>query len=164
MYSYHHSFNHKEHTMNRVILLGHLFTDPYIKQPEHKSRFAFFLLLTEEHWIDAKGVQKEILNWHKVVVFRSKLVDWCDQNLKKGAKVIVEGQLYNRKQNNKSGEAFYTSEVIIGHGYGHITSLSPLPVNQEDAADAEDKIALQRASAQHASSTQQFSPVTLERC
>jgi single stranded DNA-binding protein len=119
-------------------------------------------LLTEEHWVDAKGVQKEILNWHKVVVFRSKLVDWCEQNLKKGAKVIVEGQLYNRKHNNKSGDTFYASEVIIGHGYGHITPLSPLPVNQQDAADAEDRIAVQCATAQHPSSTHEFSSLVLE--
>lgn len=138
--------------MNRVILLGHVFTDLYVKQLENKPKCALFVLLTEEKWVDAKGTQKEIANWHKIVLFKPKLIDWCEQQLKKGAKIIVEGKLYNRRQKNKDGQNYYTSEVVIDYSYGHITNLSPLPVHQEDGVEGEDKIALQQASAQHPSS------------
>ena len=141
--------------MNRVILLGNVGKDPEIRASKSKVLMAVFTLATDTRWMDTKGEPKQKTDWHKVVVFKPKLVSWCEQYLKKGAKVIVEGQFHNRKQLTQDGEDFYSSEIVIGAGYGCITSLSPLPTDSQESEENEDRVAVQQASAQHSSAIQQ---------
>src|SRR5687768_12207463 len=135
--------------MNRVILIGNLGMDPVLRQSKTNDTFVVFTLATEEHWVNAQGEKQKRIDWHKVVVFRPKLIEWCCLYLKKGAKVVVEGTLCNHKYKNPEGQEFNASEIIIGRGYGHITCLSPLPRKKEEGSEAEDvqdRIAGQKAS------------------
>lgn len=85
------------------------------------------MIATNEHWVDAKGEKKSKTDWHKIVVFRPTLVDFCQRFLKKGANLVIEGKLSSRKYLNADGVEIRTNEIVIGSGYGFITNLSPLP-------------------------------------
>ena len=54
--------------------------------------------LLSETWRDrSSGERKEKTEWHRVVVFNENIVKVCEQYLRKGAKVYIEGAIQTRK-------------------------------------------------------------------
>ncbi len=105
-------------SVNKVILIGNLGRDPEIKQLPSGSSLANLSIATSETWRDkASGERKEKTEWHRVVVFNEGLVRICEQYLKKGAKVYLEGQLETRKWQDKDGVDKYSTEVVL-RNYG----------------------------------------------
>ena len=52
-----------------------------------------------------------------MAIFAEGLVRICEQYLKKGSKVFIEGALQTRKWQDQSGNDRYSTEVVI-QGYG----------------------------------------------
>lgn len=106
--------------MNRVLLIGNIGKTPEIRELEDKSHYAVMYLATNERWIDSKGVQQTRTDWHRIVVFREKLVDFIRDYLRQGSRIMIEGKIQNRKCLNDDGTEVTVSEVIIskkGPGY-----------------------------------------------
>ncbi|MEN8236222.1 MAG: single-stranded DNA-binding protein [Pseudomonadota bacterium] len=125
--------------MNRVLLVGNIGATPVIRETDEKSRYAVFYLATDDKWFDAKGVPQTRTDWHRVVVFRDKLVDFIGKFLKKGARVIVEGKLQNRKFVGDDGTEGSITEVLVSKkGPGFVTWLhSPLAPVVSKSQEAE---------------------------
>jgi single-strand DNA-binding protein len=120
--------NNQEKTMagsvNKVILVGNLGRDPEVKQLGSGSSVANLSVATSETWRDkASGERKEKTEWHRVVIFSEGLVRICEQYLKKGAKVYLEGQLETRKYTDKDGVERYTTEVVLRNFGSTLTML-----------------------------------------
>ena len=111
-------------SVNKVILIGNLGRDPEIKQMPSGSSLANLSIATSETWRDkASGERKEKTEWHRVVVFNEGLVRICEQYLKKGAKVYLEGALETRKWQDKDGNDKYSTEVVLRNFNATLTML-----------------------------------------
>lgn len=110
-------------SVNKVILIGNIGNDPEIKTMQSGDRVANFSVATSESWKDkATGERKERTEWHRVVVFNQGLMNVCENYLKKGSKVYVEGQVETRNY-EKDGQKIYTTEIVLRPFRGEITML-----------------------------------------
>ena len=102
-------------SLNKVLLIGRLGTDPDIKQMVNGKSVARLSLATSNTWKDKNtGEKKEKTEWHRVVIFNEGLVNVVQQYVKKGAQVYIEGQLTTRKwKDEKSGLDRYSTEVVL---------------------------------------------------
>ena len=100
-------------TVNKVILIGNLGSDPEVKTTPQGAQVANFSLATSEAWTDkASGEKKEKAEWHRLVLWR-RLAEIAGQYLKKGAKIYIEGKLETRSWEDKEGQKRYTTEVVV---------------------------------------------------
>ncbi len=102
--------------INKVILIGHVGKDPEVRYMPNGGAVANLTLATSESWRDKQsGEQKEITEWHRVVIF-GKLAEIAGEYLRKGSQVYIEGQLRTRKWQDQSGQDRYTTEVAVNVG------------------------------------------------
>jgi single-strand DNA-binding protein len=111
-------------SVNKVILVGNLGADPDIRTTQQGSKIANLSVATSESWKDRNtGEKKENTQWHRIVIFSEPLAGLCEQYLKKGSKVYVEGQLETRKWTDQNGQDKYTTEVVLRPFKGELTFL-----------------------------------------
>lgn len=111
-------------SVNKVMLIGNLGKDPEVKTMQNGSKVCNLSIATSESWKDkASGERKEKTEWHRVVVFNENIINVCENYLKKGAKVFVEGQLETRKWTDQSGAEKYSTEVVLRQFRGELTML-----------------------------------------
>jgi single-strand DNA-binding protein len=96
--------------VNKVILVGHLGSDPEIRYTQGGTPVGNFRLATTERWVNKSGEKGERTEWHRIVVW-GKLAEICSEYLKKGKQVYVEGRLQTRQWQDKDGNTRYTTEV-----------------------------------------------------
>ena len=111
-------------SLNKVLLIGRLGADPEIKQMVNGKSVARLSLATSQSWKDKNtGEKKEKTEWHTIAVFSEGLVRLCEQYLKKGSKVYIEGALQTRKWQDKDGADRYTTEIAIKNYGGTLIML-----------------------------------------
>lgn len=118
--------------LNRVQLFGRLGTTPEIRQSKTGDKVATFRMATSDKWKDrASGEQKERTEWHTVVVW-TPLADTVQRFLRKGRRVMVEGNLRTRKWQDQSGTDRYATEVVLS---GHDARLTLIDFEDGPAGD-----------------------------
>lgn len=111
-------------SVNKVILVGNLGADPEIRSFQNGDRVCNFSIATSESWKDkATGERKERTEWHRISVYNQGLMNVCENYLKKGSKVYIEGQLETRKWQDNNGQERYTTEVSLRPYRGELTML-----------------------------------------
>ena len=111
-------------SVNKVILIGNLGADPEIRSLNSGDRVANLRIATSETWRDrSSGERKEKTEWHRVVVFNENIVKVCEQYLRKGAKVYVEGSIQTRKWSDQSGVEKFSTEIVLQKFRGELTML-----------------------------------------
>ena len=111
---------------NKVTLIGNLGDDPVSRAMPSGSEVSNFSVATSKRWKDKNtGESKEATEWHRVAAF-GKLAEICNQWLRKGAQVFIEGELRTRSW-EKDGQKHYTTEVIADQ-------MKMLGKKREDAA------------------------------
>ena len=127
-------------SVNKVILIGHLGRDPEIRRTGNGDPIANLRVATSEHWRDKQsGERREKTEWHSVVVFNEALAKVCEQYLRKGSKVYLEGQLQTREWDDKrDGIKRYTTEVVLQRFRGEITILDSREEGERRAANTGD--------------------------
>lgn len=101
-------------SVNKVILVGNLGSDPEVKSFSNGGRIANFRIATSESWTDkASGERKERTEWHSIAVRNDGLISVIERYLRKGSKVYIEGQLQTRKWQDQSGNDRYSTEVVL---------------------------------------------------
>ena len=98
-------------SVNKVILIGNLGSDPEVKYTPSGSAVANFNIATNESWTSKDGKKEERTEWHKIVVW-NKLAELCGEYLSKGRPVYIEGRLQTREWNDKDGNKRYTTEIV----------------------------------------------------
>ena len=110
-------------SVNKVILVGNLGNDPEVRTMQSGDKVVNLSIATSESWKDkATGERKEKTEWHRVVVFNQGLVNVCENYLKKGSKLYIEGQLETRSW-EQDGQKKYTTEVVLRPYRGELTML-----------------------------------------
>lgn len=102
--------------VNKVILVGNLGQDPEVRYLPNGGAVTNITLATSESWRDKQtGENKEITEWHRVVLF-GKLAEVAGEYLRKGSQVYIEGQLRTRKWQDQGGQDRYTTEIVVNVG------------------------------------------------
>lgn len=121
-------------SINKVILVGNLGSDPEIRNTQNGAKIANFSIATSESWKDKQtGERREKTEWHRIVVFNEGLAGIVERFLKKGSKVYVEGSLQTRKWTGNDGIEKYTTEVVLQGFNGNLTMLDTKQDQQNDA-------------------------------
>ncbi|MFB0526227.1 MAG: single-stranded DNA-binding protein [bacterium] len=98
-------------TVNKVILIGRLGSDPELRYTPNGDAVANFRIATNRVWKDREGNQQERTEWHRIVAWR-KLAERCGEYLRKGSHVYIEGRLETRSWEDKNGNRRYVTEII----------------------------------------------------
>jgi len=98
-------------SVNKVVLMGHLATDPELKATSNGSAMARFKIATNRDWKSSDGEKHESTDFHKVVAWK-KLAEIAGQYLRKGAGVYLEGRLTNHKYQDKEGVDRTMTEIV----------------------------------------------------
>ena len=110
-------------SVNKAIILGNLGKDPELRHTPGGKAVATLRIATNEVWTDQSGERQERTEWHTVVVW-GRQAENCNQYLKKGRSVYIEGRLSTRKWQDKEGKDRYSTEIVadrvqfIGGGTG----------------------------------------------
>ncbi len=99
--------------INKVILVGNLGKDPEVRYMPSGGAVANLTIATSESWKDkATGEQKELTEWHRVVMF-GRLGEIAGEYLKKGSQVYIEGKLKTEKYQDKaSGQDRFSTKIV----------------------------------------------------
>ncbi|CEG08753.1 Helix-destabilizing protein [Afipia felis] len=123
-------------SVNKVILVGNLGSDPEIKRTQDGRPIANLSVATSESWRDKNsGERKEKTEWHRVVIFSEPLCKVVEQYLKKGAKIYLEGSLVTRKWQDKDGKDKYSTEVVL-QGFNSVLTMLDGRSGNGDSSDA----------------------------
>jgi len=110
-------------SLNKVMLIGNLGADPEIRSFQNGGRVCNLRIATSENWKDKDGNRQERTEWHTVAIFSEGLVNVCENYLRKGSKVFIEGQLQTRKWQDQSGNDRYSTEIVLRGFNGTLTML-----------------------------------------
>lgn len=98
--------------LNRVQLIGRLGKDPEGKFTPTGKKVAHFSVAISNHWKTKEGEAKEYTEWVNVEAW-GRLGEVCQEYLKKGSLVFVEGRLKTDRYEDKGDVKFYTKVVAL---------------------------------------------------
>lgn len=97
-------------SLNRAQLIGNVTREPEVRMAG-SQKVATFSIATNLVWTDQSGQKKERAEFHNVVAWR-KLAEICEQYIKKGMKVYVEGRMQTRDWEGEDGVKRYRTEIV----------------------------------------------------
>jgi single-strand DNA-binding protein len=97
--------------LNKLMIIGHLGRDPEMRYTPSGRPVTTFSVATSRTWNSADGERHEETEWFNVVAWGS-LAEVCNQHLKKGQQVYVEGRLQTRRWEDGDGNKHFTTEVV----------------------------------------------------
>ncbi len=99
--------------INKVILVGNLGKDPELRYTPNGTAVASFSLATSSRWKDSSGEFQEKTEWHRIIAW-GRQAEVCNEYLKKGSQVYVEGRIQYRSFDDKDGNKKFVTEIIVG--------------------------------------------------
>lgn len=99
-------------SVNKVILIGNLTRDPEMKQTQNGQAVTTFGIATNREWTTTGSERKKSTEFHEVVAW-ARLAEICNQYLRKGKLVYLEGYLKTRSWESESGEKRFRTEVVL---------------------------------------------------
>ena len=123
--------------LNRVQLIGRLGKDPESKYTPSGKKVAHFSLAVSQRW-KTGAETKEYTEWVNIEAW-GRLGEVCQEYLKKGSLVYLEGRLKTEKYEDKGGETkYYTKVVALSLQFlDKKDKDEPMMTVEEDAADYE---------------------------
>jgi single-strand DNA-binding protein len=121
-------------SVNKVILVGNLTRDPELRYTaENKKAVCTFGLATNRTVTTQTGEKREEPDFHRIVAW-DKLAEVCNQYLKKGRKVFVEGRLQYRTYTGQDGLEKFSAEIVLED----MAMLDSMPRGVREALDFHD--------------------------
>lgn len=98
-------------SVNKCFFIGNLAADPTARYLPSGEAVSNFRIACTDTWKDKEsGEKKESTEWVSIDAF-GKLAEICNQYLKKGAQVYIEGSMRTRKWQDKEGKDRYTTSI-----------------------------------------------------
>jgi single-strand DNA-binding protein len=119
-------------SLNRAMIIGNLGQDPEIRYTPGGLPVVNFSLATDERYPDKSGKRQEGVQWHRIVVM-GKLALTCNEYLKKGRQVFVEGRLRTREWEN-NGSKLQRTEIVASR----VQFLGAPPAERAEANSTDD--------------------------
>jgi single-strand DNA-binding protein len=99
-------------TLNRIQLIGRLGKDPESKFTPTGKKVTHFSLAVSNRWKDKSGETKESTEWVNIEAW-GRLGEVCQEYLKKGSLIFLEGRLKTEKYEDKGEIKYYTKVVAL---------------------------------------------------
>ncbi len=103
-------------SLNKVMLIGNLGSDPEVRSTTGGNRVASFSLATSRSWNSPNGEKQEKTEWHRCVVWNTKgsgLADVVEKYCKKGDRIYVEGRIDYKQWQDKENQTRYSTEINV---------------------------------------------------
>jgi single-strand DNA-binding protein len=97
--------------LNKVMIIGNLGKDPEMKYTPQGTPITTFSVAVSRTRKGSDGQQIDETEWFRVVAW-DKLAETCNEYLRKGSKVYVEGRLQTRKYTGQDGQERQITEVV----------------------------------------------------
>lgn len=99
-------------SLNKVMLIGNLGSDPEIRHTPSGQAVVNFRLATNEVFGGREGTERqERTEWHRVIAW-GKLAEICNEYLRKGRQVYIEGRIQTRNWQDPQGNQKYMTEIV----------------------------------------------------
>jgi len=98
-------------SFNKVLLMGNLTRDPELRYIPSGQPVTSFSIAVNRNFTGQTGEKKEEVSFIRIVVW-GKLAEICNEYLKKGRPVFVEGRLQSRSWEAQDGSKRSTTEVV----------------------------------------------------
>ncbi len=98
-------------SLNKVMIIGNLGHDPEMRYTPSGKPLTKFRVATNRSWTTANGEEQTETEWFNVVAW-GKLAEICNQYLKKGERVYIEGRLHTRHWTDEEGNHQSATEVV----------------------------------------------------
>lgn len=95
--------------MNKVIMMGRLTRDPEVRYSNEGSAVSKFSLAVDRRY---KREGQPDADFFNCVAF-GKTAEFTEKYLKKGTKVVLEGELQNNNYTNKDGQKVYGMQIVV---------------------------------------------------
>jgi len=99
-------------TVNKVILIGNIAKDPLVRTTTGGAKSALFVVATNRVFKDKNSAIQSEAEFSNCIAW-GPLADRCDQFLRKGKLVYVEGRLKTRTKDNEDGTRMYRTEIVV---------------------------------------------------
>jgi single-strand DNA-binding protein len=124
-------------TLNRVQLIGRLGADPETKFTPTGKKVTHFRLAVSNRWKDKNGETKESTEWANIEAW-GRLGEVCQEYLKKGSLVFLEGRLKTDKYEDKGETKYFTKIVAQSLEFlDKRPAEEPMPAVDEDPGEYE---------------------------
>jgi single-strand DNA-binding protein len=100
-----------ERGLNKVMIIGNLGRDPEMRYTPSGKPVTTFSVATPRLWHSSDGEKHEETEWFNVVAW-GNLAEICNNNLKKGFQVYIEGRLQTRRWEDGTGKKHFATEVV----------------------------------------------------
>src|SRR5205814_3216184 len=97
--------------LNKVLLIGNLGKDPEMKYTPQGKPMTTFSVAVSRRRQTPDGEWKEETEWFRIVAWE-KLAEQCNEYLRKGSKVYIEGRLKTREYQGQDGQPRQIVEVV----------------------------------------------------
>ena len=98
-------------SVNKAILVGRLGRDPETRYTSAGQAVCNFTLATDETYKDRNGERQKRTEWHRITTW-GKLAEICQQYLKKGTMVYIEGRIQSREWQDKEGQKRTSFDIV----------------------------------------------------
>ncbi|MBI4430443.1 MAG: single-stranded DNA-binding protein [Candidatus Omnitrophica bacterium] len=129
-------------SFNRVFLLGNLTRDPELRYIPSGQAVTTFTVAANRTYLSPAGEKKEDVSFVRIVTW-ARLAETCNEYLRKGSQVFVEGRLQSRSWSAQDGTKRSTIEVVANS----VQFLGRAP-SQQDASvtSAEEQTSVSRSA------------------
>ena len=117
-------------SVNKVILVGNLTRDPELKQTTNGQSIVTFGLATNREWVTKSTEKKSLAEYHNIAAW-GRLAEICQNYLKKGKLVYVEGYLKTRSWDSPEGVKIFRTEIVATD----MIMLDKRPTSESDTAE-----------------------------
>jgi single-strand DNA-binding protein len=90
-------------SVNKVILIGNLGSDPEVRYMDGGSSVARFNIATSESYTNKSGERVEQTEWHRIELW-DRLAQIAEKYLRKGNSVYIEGRIRTENWTDKEGQ------------------------------------------------------------
>jgi single-strand DNA-binding protein len=123
--------------LNRVQLIGYLGKDPESKYTPTGKRVAQFSVAISNRWKSREGEAKEYTEWVNIEAW-GRLGEICQEYLKKGSLIFVEGRLKTDRYEEKGEYRYFTKVVALSLQFlDRKPAEEPVMAVEEEAVDYE---------------------------
>ncbi len=96
--------------INNVLIAGNLTGDPTFRKTSNGTSVANFYIASNRKYRDNSGIWRENVCYVGIVAWH-KLADACNEVLKRGSSILVDGELQSRSWKNEDGTTRNVVEI-----------------------------------------------------
>ena len=117
-------------SLNRVQLIGRLGRDPEVRYTSKGTPCARYSMAVDRRWTNSEGERVNETGWFNIEAW-GKLGEICQQYLRKGRLIYLEGELRIDKWEDEKGETQWMTKIVANN----MQMLERKPSEAEEPAD-----------------------------